>query len=98
MFEQCTVQDLCREIVSGSPGLRDGEVTQRVKVLASKPIDLSSVPRSHRWRKKTNSHKLSSDLRTVLALWSAHDYVCVLRTRACTHTYTQKANKRIYSV
>lgn len=73
--------------------LRNCEVTHRVKVLASKPIDLSSVPISHKWRKRTNSHKLSSDIHIALALWSAHDYVCVC-ARTCTHAHIHTHTKQ----
>lgn len=38
-------------------------MAQWAKTLAAKPNDLSSIPRTQRWKEKTHSHKLTSDVR-----------------------------------
>jgi len=45
----------------GGEGER-GEMAQQVKMLAPKPDELNSIPRTHMVEQRSNSFKLSSDL------------------------------------
>lgn len=51
-------------------------MAQRVKVLATNPGDLTLVNRTQRWKKRIDSHKLSSNLHT-----------CVVSTHMYAHIY-----------
>lgn len=46
------------------PHKKVGDMTQRVKMCATKPNNLTCIPGTHRWEETTNYYMLSSDRHT----------------------------------
>jgi len=52
------------------------EMAQQGKVFPTKPDDVNSIHRAHRWKERTDSPKLSSDLHTCCAMSMPMIHTC----------------------